>query len=420
MVGTFFAVIIAVFLYLFDGETAANADFLGLTLLGVGSLVLLLSVLILALAWTPLQKAEKTMTPRLIEMFQRDHSLHFSHSIVFFFFLLSFAMAIEITTLHLFPANLVLIAWVIFLGITIDSLYRAMKRIIGYLNPLHVIHVFSDGAERSIRAAKEQDLCDWIDTLAETAIKAISSNSTSLALLAIDKLRLIARNYLHMAKGITYHEGQERKQQEPGMGEHVSYTLFFLFQRLEMIFNKALQEKLEPVCSALITTLGKISIYGAEFDVSMISYPLYYLGKLANKAQRDRLAEVADHATLTMLESSKAIVADVDLRYMEIEEPFLSMIGHMHEIAKETFRQEKSVSIQVIAQPFHELNKLFKSEKMASHQDTPAILKRINSVLEEFATLQTVLQTLPPISDLMKEESLRENKKETPEPPPPV
>jgi len=361
------------------------------------------------------------MTPRLMEMFQRDHLVHYSHSIVFFFFLLSFGVAIEITALHLFPANFVLIVWVIFLGITIDCLYHVMKRVIRYLNPLHVISFFSGSAQKSIRAANEQDLCDWIDTLSETAIKAISRSSISLSLLAIDKLRSIARNYLHMAKGITYHEGQKstQKEKKPGIGEHVSYTLFYLFQRLELIFNKALQEKLEPVCSALITILGKISIYGAKFDVSMISYPLHYLGKLAKKAQLNQLPEVANHATLTMLESSKVIVKDVDLQYMEIKESFLSMITHMHEIAKETFRQDKTISIQMLTHPFHELSKLFKGEKMASHQDTPDILKGIDRVLEEFATLETVLQTLPPISDLMKEEVERERKKETPKKPPP-
>ncbi len=360
------------------------------------------------------------MTPRLMEIFQRDHLIHYSHSIVFFFFLLSFGMAIEITALHFFPTNLVLIIWVIVLGITIDSLYHVMKRVIRYLNPLHVIHSFSDLAQKSIRAANEQDLCDWIDTFSETAIKAISQNSISLSLLAIDKLRLIACNYLHMAKGITYHEGQKSTDKELGMGEHVSYTLFYLFQRLELIFNKALQEKLEPVCSTLITTLGKISIYGAKFDASMISYPLHYLGKLAKKAQRNQLPEVANHATFTMLESSKVIIKDVDLQYMEIRESFLSMVTHMHEIAKEIFRQDKTISIQMLTQPFHELSKLFKSEKIASHQDTPDILKGIDRVLEEFATLETVLQTLPPIPDLMKEEAKREREKETPKPPPPT
>ena len=44
--------------------------------------------------------------------------------------------------------------------------------------------------------------------------------------------------------------------------------------------------------------------------------------------------------------------------------------------------------------------KLLQTEKMASHKDAEIIIKSIDQVLGEFATLETVLSTLPPLPDV--------------------
>jgi len=206
-------------------------------------------------AWGPLQKTEQNFTPRLMESFKRDRNLRFTNLLLLCFLLFTYLIIVDIHFFHIFKQNHLLIAWTLFLGVSLDFLHHHLKRVMDYMDPFHVVDFFSDEAQECVRNEEVEKLCDWIDTLSETTIKAITRNSTSLALSALDKLRLLARNYLGVAKGITYHEDEEESTTEEGHVNHVSYTLFYLFQRFELIFDKALEQKLEPICSNIITIL---------------------------------------------------------------------------------------------------------------------------------------------------------------------
>ena len=91
------------------------------------------------------------------------------------------------------------------------------------------------------------------------------------------------------------------------------------------------------------------------------------------------------------------IPREIDIQYLEIKEVFLSIILYMHEIAKETFRQDKESNLKLLAQPFRDLKATFKKEPLVGHQDTPVIDRMINSILEEFAALESVMTTMPPL-----------------------
>jgi hypothetical protein len=109
------------------------------------------------------------------------------------------------------------------------------------------------------------------------------------------------------------------------------------------------------------------------------------------------MQEAGNRATLTLLEVCKVIIEEINLQYVDIKDPFLSVITYMRDIAKDAFRKDKSVNIKVLIMPFNDLKKLFKNEKIASHQDAKAILQSIDHVLEEFSMLESVMNTLPPM-----------------------
>lgn len=420
MIGTFFSLIIAILLYIYPlpAEAVTNSPYLAVTMFVIAAFFILTQTAITLFAWTPLQKTEQNLTPRVMEAFKHDRNLRVTNLFLLLFLFFTYLVVIDILFLDQFSKQHLLIIWTLLLGIAVDFLHHHLRRVMDFLDPFHVVEFFSRSAQECVRGSKEAELCGWIDTLSETAVKAISRNSTSLSLLATDKLRLIARNYLEVAKGITYHADEDKSKF--GGADHVSYTLFYLFQRMELIFEKALKEKLEPICSKIVTTLGKICIYGAKYDISLASYPIYYLGKFTGKAQFEGLQEVGNRATLTLLEVSKVIINEVDLQYVEIKEPFLSIIDNMHEIAKESFRKDKTMNIRILTQPFYELRELFQSGKLANHQDTPSIISNIDIVLNEFTTLETVMTTMPPVPQMMKEreetpEETKEKPKEEPE-----
>ena len=103
----------------------------------------------------------------------------------------------------------------------------------------------------------------------------------------------------------------------------VSFTLFYLFQRLEMINEKAVEKHLEPISSTVITSLGKIALYSAKYDISLASYPLLFLGKCAKRAQEKGLPEVGVKASLTLQEVGKSIPQEVDVKYLELQDTYL-------------------------------------------------------------------------------------------------
>lgn len=403
MIGTLFSIIVALYL-LFNPipfrEDSSTA--FGITLFLVGTLIFLAQFMVSVFAWGPLQKTEQNIAPRVIQAFKSDASLKISNFFLFAFLLLSYLAAIDAIFIGFFSTKVLLAVWTILLGIAIDALHHIYKGTLRYLNPFEIVEKFSLDADKSIRQNREGEICDWIDALSETSSKAMGKESISLALSGIDKLRQIAQDYLLAVKGVGYFN-EANTPLPPGAPDRVSFTLFYLFQRFEFLFEKALSKKLEPVCSGIVSAMGKIMIYAAKYDMTIVDYPLHYLTEFAKEAENAGMPEVGSRASLTMLEVGKTILKEVDVRYVEIKEPYLAMISSMNEIAKETFRKNKSISIKLLVQPFQDLKAAFINEKMASHQDTPAIVQAIDRVLDEFATLESVLSTMPPIPDMLNQ-----------------
>jgi hypothetical protein len=396
MVGTLFSVLIAIFLFVEPlSFQEINIPSFGIILFGVSTIFFLAQILIFLFMWGPLQKTEQTTLPRLIQTFQYDATIRYCRLFFIFFLLVSYLITIDSLFLGNFSMRVLLASWTLLLGIAVDALYYLYKRAMGYLNPFEGIENYYLHAFQSIQRGKEDEICDWIDALAETAIKAMSKHSLALSFLAVDKLQLIAKDYLGIAKTFTYTSNISSSS------DKIGYLLFYLFQRYEYLFDKAISQKLELLCGNVISSLGKITIYAAKYDMSIAPYPLHYLTQLAKRAQNEGMQEVSNRAMLTMLEVSKTIIKEVDLQYVEIKEPFINMIRSMHELAKETFRKDKSLSIQLLTQPFYDLKGVFNEGKIATHQDQPVILQTIDQVLDEFATLQTVLSTMPPISEIL-------------------
>jgi hypothetical protein len=273
------------------------------------------------------------------------------------------------------------------------------KRIQSYFNPFSIVKHFTSEASKAV-TLENADLLHWIDALTEISIKAVQKTLPSLANETVNSLQGVGSEYLLSERSITHHGSAERA---PGSKvDEVSFTMFYLFQRLELIFDRALSEKIEPVCSNLITALGKIVIDSAKYDLSMTMYPLHYIGKFAKRAQHNDMNIVGEKATCTLLEVSRIIIDEVDLKYQELKDPFFSVIQHLEEIAKETFKQDKTMNINVLIQPFKDLRAMFANEKVATLQDTPIIVADIDRVIAEFNQVELVMKTIPPIQ--IKEE----------------
>jgi hypothetical protein len=262
-----------------------------------------------------------------------------------------------------------------------------------------VTQLFRQAAKRSIQNDKEADLCEWIDALAEVGSRALDRGGSSLCNEALNELHEVTRLFLEANKTLG-HETQDKETAALGIKDKVTYTLFYLFQRLEMIFNKALEKRLEPVCSNVLTVFGKVTIDAAKYDITLASFPLQYMGKLSFEAHQQRLQDIGLKTTCLYLEIAKTLLTEIDITYSELQEPFFTLIHHMDDIAKETFKQNKDIPIKALTQPFRDLRVMFGEGKAATHQDTPVIVADIDRVLAEFDALELVLRSIPPISSL--------------------
>ncbi len=344
--------------------------------------------------WLPLQRAENDSTPRIIDTFKKDKHLHLMAAWSMVFAL--FTLFCSIGSFHPIPQQWLFAFWIVGLGLTLDANRHFVMRVLSYLNPFDSIELFAKEAKGSIQKENEQNLCLWIDALSEMALKGIHKQSASVSNAALDALAKTTTLFLEASKSIG-HQTEDKQMLKMGIKDKVSFTLFFLYQRFDLIFDAAVKNSLEPTCTKMITLMGKIAVATGVYDMSLASTPLRFLGKFAKKAQEHRFEEAVLTASCTFTEVAKALLTDVDITYYEIRDPFLSIINGMEVITKKEFQRDKNTSIPLLMQPFQELKALFETGKAKEHQDTPVILLNINRVLGEFEALQLVMATVPKV-----------------------
>ena len=402
--GTVLSLIISFFFFYFHPAALSENSWnqLAYLIVGLSSLFLLIFTFVHCSTWSPLQNAEKNFTPHVLELFHADRAITLISLFLEIVPLLTFFIAFVLIGLNISYKLYLLAAWVVLFGITIDLTRAFIRRIQKYLNPYSVIEIMASAARASIRDEKELVMCDWMDGLAEIASKGIQRSNASLACQSVQQLQSISKNYLESSKSISHYEKEAAVP--AGTMDKVSYILFYLYQRMEIINENAVDHRLESVCTEVISSLAKIAVYTAKFDISLTSYPVYSLGKCALHCQQHRMPEVGIKAILSLLEVAKTIIQEIDLTYQVIKDPFFSLITQMHEMSKEAFKQDKEVQIALLIQPFKLLKELFASEKIAQHPDTPEIVSKIDNVLAEFSALEMVLRTLPPIPQIPEDQ----------------
>ncbi len=402
--GILLSIIFAIFL-LFNplAQTdTIHSNILGATLIVVSTLLFMLFCVSIVLSFNPLQKTEQNSTPHLFGLLKKDKYLLGIYYWSVIFTLLSYFLAIDAMFLNLLQKNQLLALWIFGFGITVDVYYSLLRRIMAYLNPFDNVLLFTKMATESIQNDKELDLCDAIDSLSEIAVKSINNMGPTLSNQSLQEMQIIAKNFLSSSKSIGHVEA-DIQSQALGIKDRISYTLFYMFDRINFINDEALMKRLEQVVTTVITVLGKIAIHCAKFDLSLAGYPVHFLSRNAKAALDKGMSEIGLKASITLLEVSKTIIDEVDTTYADLKDPFFSITAGLEEIAKATFLHDKSINLKILTQPFRDLKELFKNPKVVSHQDTPIIIQNIDRVLGEYDSLELVMKTIPPIPQIPEE-----------------
>lgn len=364
-----------------------------------GAVILLSNLLIYTSILTPAAKLEQKLIPNLMHLLVQNRLLYFSRLFLFLFPLLSFAGATLLTSLDAPFQNKIFLLWIVLLGLSLDLLQNSWERLANFLNPSHLVDQLLHKAKKSVSDDNDQELWNSIDSLSEIALRSVEHSKTALSNQALQTFPPIMRAFFSSSKSIA--RINQDAQVEKGTGrDEVSYTIFYLLQRLELINDKALNLRLETVLRQMIMVLGKIIVYAAQLDLSLVSFPTHFLSKFGLKAQQHRFNEVATLAIGTLVEISKTIVTEIDLTYSELQEPFRAIINGLDALAKGAFKLDKNASIKVLIQPLEDLKSYFLSEKMSHHRDTPVILQEIDRAMDEFTILEQVMRSIPSVQEL--------------------
>lgn len=379
-----------------------------------GTVVLILTVLLNTLVLQPISKLEQKLVPNLIDLFRRHVWLRICLLLLFVTVFLSYILAIALLSLDASHRLWIVWAWIIIFAISLDLLRDNWNALLNLLNPHHLVKEFEHTAISAIQNSQDEPLWQSIDSLAEVAFNSVEHNKIAISKQAIETFPPIMHAFFASSKSISRPTIDEEIEKQTGQDE-ASYTVFYLLQRLESIYDKALRNRLEPICRQMIMSLGKIIVYGANLDLSLVTFPTHFLAKFGLKAQQHHFQEVAELTTSTLLEIVRSIIENVDLTYAELIEPFQAIINGLDSLAKGEFKQNKYANIKVLVQPLLDMKELLKNPKIANHRDAPAIRQSIDSVLAEFEALEQVMRALPTIPDVITEES-SENDEESPPP----
>ncbi|MBA2367462.1 MAG: hypothetical protein H0V82_00375 [Candidatus Protochlamydia sp.] len=364
-----------------------------------GALILFLTSLSQTLNLIPLTNLEQKLVPNLIELYRRDRRLGFGRFWLYLFAFLSFAAAMLLFAADFPFQQWILPAWIVLFGISLDILKDSWQSMLRFLNPFYLVNVFERDAKKAIQNEKDEVLWSSIDSLSEIALRSVEKSKIALSNQTLQTFPPVIQAFFASSKSISRVNLDKETEKATGRDE-ASYTIFYLLQKLELINDRALQNRLETVCRQMIMVMGKIIIASAKFDLSMVSFPTHFLSKFGLKAQQHHFAEVADLTTSTLLEIARTILTEIDVTYAELQEPFRAILNGLDALAKGSFKKDKNTSIQVLTQPFKDIRTLLETEKMDKHTDTPVILNEIDRIIDEFTALEQVMRAIPAIPEM--------------------
>ena len=388
--------IILVIVFTLGFEPAVLAFFPVVALAG-GIVTILVTPLIVGLTLIPLQASSVETSSRAMSLARKD-----PFQIVLIFVWISFA--IYSLAAASFASTLLFVLWVVWLGVSLDAMVLYMWRATGFSDPYHLVDLHVKNGIKNFPADSQKELCASIDALAEVSLKAMYQKSLPLSSEVVDSLEGLGRDYLKYVDGTGGADASGR----------VNYTLGFLFHRLQMLFDLAAEDRLEPMGNRIILCAAKLTAATAKFDPSQASLPIHFLEGFIETATEYELKEVTVNSSIVLQEIIKSMIEDPELRGKNLSGVLFSLIGQMEKLATETFKEDKSTPIPLLTEPFRDLQTHLE-EKISDFPESQAVIAHLKRIVTDFQALQGVLQSIPDIPGYSKEKPKEESEEESEE-----
>ncbi|MFN4173852.1 MAG: hypothetical protein ACK4HV_01945 [Parachlamydiaceae bacterium] len=398
MTATLLSFILAVALF-FLPRSGGNENEIAtvLRLFFVISAINLITVPLLhAFSWLPLQKGEQNSTPHLMELFSQDKGIRLKTSWLLLFPLLTLGLIIIDAFQEGFDKFSLILIWILLLGFTLDIYSLLIARIRKYLDPFKSVQIFTQEAKEAIKKDDVNKIIESIDSLFEIARRAYDRSNTSLASQAIYELKEIGVHFLSASKSLP-NLNQELSDFETKKIDTVGYTFSYLVSRLSLLAEKAIEKRYDPLVNQIISSLGRLTISSAKFDMTMTGGPLQAISSITAQAVKANMRDVGLKTPYLLVEVARSISKEADFSYQEIKTPFNALLSAIDTADKELFKLDKNISIDTFKQPFIALINLFSEPVFTNHQDGAALKAIASQYLDEYKTLESVLVSIPPI-----------------------
>lgn len=346
------------------------------------------SILFFGALLGPLTKVETEIGPTYL--LRSSWQYRFLKNVLFFFPWFSFLLPAGVILGFTSSLPLFLI-WVVAFGIYLDALRWGWQWGEELLNPETMIQQLLHRAKWAIQNEKDEVLWSSLDGMGEVALKAIQQHHLSLCSHAIDGFPSLVSIFFASSKSISRKPMDDEIQKETGSDE-ASYTLFYLLQRLQWIYQKAVLLSMEAVGIHLIRVLGKITISCMQFDFSLVAPPLRFLSRFGVQAERVGWEDASRLAVSTLLELAKKMVEDFDVRWSGLQEPFFALIQGLDDLARTAFQKDRSTTISLLLSPFFSIQNILKQDRLAGQVEIPAIQAKLDTVITQFQTLEQLLR----------------------------
>lgn len=391
--GTLVASILASLLVFFPLEPAVTSfPYVAAVMVGA---FLLAFVLGNVLTSASLQTADRMAVPRIIEVFRRDRHIAIVHVYLLFWSLVSLWLAVATLSSMPYKTEWVIAVWLVLTGLALDLASYLYDRVLQYLNPFAALQMLNAQADREMQQGNDAELCSWIESTTDAGVWSLRREGASLANATVDSLRMIVQRYLGW-NGRALRSASSSSD----IQQRASYILHYTCDRLALLHDIALEKRLQTVCSYVVSAIGKIALSAAKSDPAVVAHPVQYMGQLSRRAVHAGLEGAGLKALSTFVALSKLILSDPLITQRNLDRTFVPIIHQMEDLAKESFRRNKDISLSALIAPLQDLKRIFENERYATHQDTPMILKEIERVLGDFANLELVLRTIPSIPEV--------------------
>lgn len=341
-----------------------------------------------------LHLAEVKTTPRLLSLMHFERALRINSIFLGGWSFLSMIAILLPFMTRSFPEwvyHAVNTGWLVITGFLFEWLSRQYRRAATLLDPFEALNRIEKEALKAKGTLSDVSIEKWSEVLEEITTRSLDRDATALASTSTQTLCNITEGYVQKNGSRLSASAPEESQQA------CRYILHNILEKYADLYARASYGGHHSICQQILAGCGKLSILAAEKNPLLASEPIQRISELGLANMRVDEQDLGLKTTRLLVQIGKRIASQKNLEGVSIEPSFLTLISGLEKIAKESFRKNKETPIPLLSEPFKEIQTLFKEGSAATDSGAKAILEKNDQVLSDFANLELVLRTLPPI-----------------------